>query len=105
MIPKIIEPRRGAGSQRIGPSCLRPFGALGWLGGLVPGAEAPGYMPTPLRGWLNTDQGNSDVNATGMLANTDPLGRNPSIQIRAIRTTATRRQWNAPRCRNPSIQI
>jgi len=47
-----MEPRRGAGSQRTELSRLRPFGAFGEKGGILPGVETPGSMPAPLRGWL-----------------------------------------------------
>src|SRR3954467_12596398 len=56
-IVKSPEGAQAAGSGQTLPAPLRGF----WNGGgRIPGVETPGSMPTPLRGSLMADQGNSD---------------------------------------------
>ncbi len=47
--PLPLKSRRDVGSDRCDDDCLRPSGAFE-MGGGVPGAKAPGFMPVPLRG-------------------------------------------------------
>src|SRR4051812_17573073 len=53
--PRRVEPSNpiqspeGAQADRSVFGCLRPFGAFGEEGGVLPGVETPGFMPAPLR--------------------------------------------------------
>ena len=45
-----LSPEGAAADHRSEKDCRRPFGAQRFIGPLLPGARAPGYMPLPLRG-------------------------------------------------------